>query len=68
MQRVVTDPDAFLKFYATRIGQVLNDLRRFRCCDRTESSDRQVTRDSNLDRIFARDPDDAGFAKAEPEA
>ena len=25
MQRVVADPDVFLKFYANRIGQVLND-------------------------------------------
>ena len=25
MQRIVADPDAFLKFYANRIGQVLND-------------------------------------------
>jgi hypothetical protein len=24
-QRVIADPDAFLKFYANRIGQVLND-------------------------------------------
>jgi hypothetical protein len=25
MQRVVAEPDAFLKFYVNRIGQVLND-------------------------------------------
>ena len=25
MQRIVSEPDAFLKFYANRIGQVLKD-------------------------------------------